>query len=125
MLTYFIGDIMVAEIFKDFDEESHYYFIAKDISEHIDIALDEIEQLDGCFSITGIYVHMNGVYKHENTTISVQFLNESNGKIYSWDFNNDYKLRFKDSIAKVLYWWENKWRDAIRDEMGQCTYFNI
>ena len=116
---------MVASIFKDFDEESHYYFIAKDISEHIDIALDEIEQLNGSFDIVGIYVHLRGVYKHENTTISVHFLNNGNGKTYSWDFNNDYKLHRKDSIAKVLYWWENKWRDAIRNEMGECVYFNI
>ena len=116
---------MVASIFKDFDDESHHYYIAKDISEHIDIALDEIEQLNGHFDIVGIFVHLRGVYNKRKTEISVEFLNNDNGKVYSWDYTLEYGLHYKDSIAKVLYWWENRWRDAIRDEMGECVYFNI
>lgn len=116
---------MVKRIFKDFDDESHHYFIAKSISEHIDIALDEIESLNGSFDVVGIYVHLRGVHQKDKTEISVQFLNNNNGKIYSWDYSIDYKLRYKDSIAKVLYWWENKWKDTIRNKQGECVYFNI
>ena len=114
---------MVHKIFKDFDEESHYYFIAKDISEHIDIAIDEIENLKGYHDIVDIYVHFNCDKKDKKTEISVQFMNEKN-ITYSWDFSNDYHLHFIDDIPKILFWWINKWKSAIRDDWGKCVYFN-
>lgn len=112
---------MTHSIFKNFDEESHYYFIAKDISEHIDIALDEIENLKGYHYITGIYVHFKDSKK---TEISVHFNNDKN-ETYSWDFTNKYNLHYIDDIPKIIFWWINKWKSAIRNNEGECVYFNF
>lgn len=111
----------VHRIFKDFDDESHYYFIAKDISEHIDIAIDEIKNLKGYNEITGIYVTFQDDKK---TDISVNFMNEQ-GVTYSWDFSNNYNLHYIDDIPKIVFWWINKWKNAIRDDWGECVYFNF
>ena len=110
----------IDSIFKDFDDESHHYFIAKDIAEHIQIAIDEIKDLKGFFSLTGGEV----IFKDGGrTTISVHFINEDNGKLYSWDFTNKYRLRYKNSVAKVIYCWMNVWKDSIEDEFGDCVGF--
>ena len=111
----------VARIFKDFDDESHHYFIAKDIAEHIDIAIDEIKALKGFNQIIGAEV----IFKDEKCEIIVSFLNPQE-KTYSWTYTNKYRLPFRDSIAKVLYCWINKWKDSIQDEWGDCVgfYFN-
>ena len=112
---------MVHRIFKDFDEESHYYFIAKDISEHIDIAIDEIENLKGYHEIIGIYVDFQD---SKETLISVHF-NDEQDTTYSWDFVNNYHLYYKDDIPKIIFWWINKWGTAIRDEWGKCVNFSF
>ena len=106
-------------IFEDFNDESKHYFIAKDISEHINIAIDEIKALDGCFSIIGAEVNFDG----NNTHISVLFLNEKNGQTYSRDFTNKYKLYFTNSVAKVIFCWMTKWKQSVQDGFGNCVGF--
>ena len=111
---------MVQRIFEDFDDESHHYYVAKDISEHIEIAIDEIEALDGSFDIIGTDVW----FRARTVEIHTNFRNLDNDTVYSWTFTNKYKLPFVDSIPKVLFFWINKFQ-VIMDELGHCVSFEF
>ena len=113
------NQMRVNPIFEDFDDESKHYFIAKDIAEHIDLAIDEIKALKGCFSITGAEV----IFKDDKVNINVLFLNEDNGKLYNWSFTNKYSLRYTNSVAKVVYSWMTVWKDTIQNGFGDCVGF--
>ena len=110
---------MTQAMFKDFEEESHYYFIAKNISEEISIAIDEINNIDGA-EIIDIEVIFTG----SDVETIVTFV--KNDKEYSWNINNTYKLNFVDSIPKVLFFWISTWKNAIQGNWGDCVgfYFN-
>ena len=109
---------MVHSIFKDISDEDKHYFIAKDIAEHIDIAIDEIKSLDGFNDIVNIEVIFAEPHK---TKISVVFSNSKGD--YSWDFINNYHLHFIDSVPKVLFWWINKWKASVQEELGDIVGF--
>lgn len=106
-------------IFKDFDDESKHYFIAKDIAEHIDIAIDEIKELKGYHDIVNIEVIFDEPHK---TRIVVSFINIEDDT-YSWDFTCNYHLHFIDSVPKVLFWWIKKWKQVVQCEMGDIVGF--
>ena len=110
------GDTMTQAMFRDFEEESHYYFIAKNISEEISIAIDEIDNIDGA-EIIDIEVNFNG----NDVETVITFIKSD--KEYSWNINNTYKLKFVDSIPKVLFFWITTWKNAIQDNWGDCVGF--
>lgn len=114
----FNGDIMVYAIFKDSKDEDRFYFIAKDIAEHIDIAIDEIKDLKGFNDIVDIEI---GFENPRNTEISVIF-NNSKGT-YSWDFHNDYHFHRIDDVPKVIFWWIKKWKSVVQDNYGDIVGF--
>ena len=110
---------MCKQLFRDFEEESKYYFIAKHISEEISIAIEEIDNIKGA-EITDIEVIFNG---NDVETI-ITFT--KGDKEYSWNINNEYKLRTIDSVPKVLFFWISTWKNAIQNDWGDCVgfYFN-
>lgn len=113
--------MQINPIFEDIEDDSKHYFIAKDIAEHIDIAIDEIDELDEYTEIRAIYVKFQ---QKGQVNISVEFLNESN-QIYSWDFTNEYDLHYTNSVSKVIFHWINKWKFVVQDGWGECVNFNF
>lgn len=112
----------IDSIFKDAEDNDKYYYIAKDIVEHIDFAIWEINNLKGLFDILYSDVWFENSHKCHIHTV---FLNYDNNKQYSWDFTVDYGLIYKNSIAKVIYWLTNKWLQVLNEEHNHCVSFSF
>ena len=98
--------------FKDFKEQDKYYYIAKDVAEHIEIAIDEIEDLDGVFDILETFISFKGRY----VLLSTRFRNLRNDTVYSWDFRLKYsETVFIDFVPKFIYWWNRVFQKHIDD----------
>lgn len=90
-------------MFIDEKDKRRAYLTAKEIAEILDIQLEEIEELDGHFTVDVSYISLDE--KARRIDVETEYLNEDDGKRYSLKETVNAHAGTYKFFAKVFYMW--------------------
>jgi hypothetical protein len=94
---------MTLTIFKDRQDLDSAYYNAKAIAQEIYYQIGEIEELKGYHEVDCTYITLNS--SKRRIEIRTEFINEDNGKRYSWDeYLGIYEPTY-DFLPKIIHQW--------------------